>query len=153
MTRSRIQLSIESRLDQVCLLRTAVRAIAAELGFNESTCLEIQLGVAEAVNNVIEHAYQFRPDHRVAVDIDCGPCFFNVRITDDGAPLPLDALAKAFGEPSPFAEPGDDEQCDRGRGLWIIRQTMDTATFDRSDGQNHLRLSKKLPPGLTDATV
>jgi serine/threonine-protein kinase RsbW len=151
LSRSRIQLSIESRLDQVCLLRTAVRAIAAELGFDESSCLEIQLGVTEAVNNVIEHAYHGHPGCRVALDIDTGPDFLDLRITDDGAPLPLDYLTKCLGEPSPFPEPGDAEQSDRRRGLWIIRQIMDSVRFDRKDGKNHLYLSKKVPAGLSQS--
>jgi anti-sigma regulatory factor (Ser/Thr protein kinase) len=153
VSRSRIQLSIDSQLDQVCLLRTAVRAIAAELGFDESTCLEIQLGVTEAVNNIIEHAYHFHPERRVAVDIDGGPDSLDLRITDDGAPLPLDELAKAFREGSPFPELSDSEQSDRGRGLWIIRQTMDAVTFDRINGKNHLHLSRKLPARLSQSVV
>lgn len=148
MSGFRIQLSIESRLDQVLLLRTAVRAIAAELGFDESTCLEIQLGVTEAVNNVIEHAYNSSPDRRVAVDLETGPAFLELWITDDGLPLPLDSLQKCLVDPSPLPESGEGELNDRGRGLWIIRKTMDSVIFDRKDGQNQIHLSKKLPAGL-----
>ncbi len=145
MRKSRIQLSIESRLDQVSLLRSAVRAIAGELGFDESSCLEIQLGVTEAVNNVIEHAYKSYPDFRVALDIDTGPDFLELWITDDGAPLPVDYLTKSIGELALSPEPSDAEPSDRGRGLWIISRTMDSVTFDRNDGRNHLHLSKKMP--------
>lgn len=144
MNRSKIQLSIDSRLDQVALLRTAVRAIAEELGFDETTCLQIQLGISEAVNNIIEHAYKFRPDSRIALDIDSGPDTLEVQITDDGAPLPLEYLAHCLDQPLPFPEV-EAEQHDRGRGLWILRQTMDSVAFDRQGGSNHLHLSKKLP--------
>lgn len=145
---SRIQLSIESRLDQVLFLRTAVRAIAAELGFDESTCLEIQLGVTEAVNNVIEHAYNCSPDRRVAVDLETGSDLLEVWITDDGLPFPIDSLQKCLGDDPLSPESGVEELSDRGRGLWIIRQTMDSVMFDRKDGKNQLHLSKKLPAGL-----
>ncbi len=124
-----------------------MRAIAAEVGFDESSCLQVQLGITEAVNNVIEHAYKFYPDRRVAIDIDTGPDFLDLHITDDGAPLPVDYLTKCLGEPSRFREPADAENSERGRGLWIIRQTMDSVTFDRNDEKNHLYLRKKLPAG------
>jgi serine/threonine-protein kinase RsbW len=152
MNRSRIQLTIESRLDQVCLLRTAVRAIAAELGFDESTCLAIQLGFTEAVNNVIEHAYHSSPDRLVAVDVEGGPDFIELWITDDGTPLPLDALERCLSDTSAFPESGDAEQEDRGRGLWIIRQTMDLVAFERKDGKNRLHLSKRVPTRLCHST-
>lgn len=145
MLRFRIQLSIESRLDQVRLLRSAVGAIAEEVGFDESGCYEIQLGVTEAVNNIIEHAYELYPDRFIAVDIDTGPDGFDLNITDDGAPLPVEYLAQSRGDAPPFLDPGDSEQLDRGRGLWIICQIMDSVEFDRKNGKNHLHLRKKLP--------
>lgn len=124
-----------------------MRAIAAEAGFDESSCLEVQLGITEAVNNVIEHAYKFYPDRRVAIDVDTGPDFLDLHITDDGAPLPVDYLTKCLGEPLRFGEAGEAENSERGRGLWIICQTMDSVIFDRNGERNHLYLRKKLTAG------
>ncbi len=142
MSEAKIHFSIESRLDQVRLLRAAVRAIADELGCDESTCFQIQLGLTEAVNNVIEHAYHFQPDCRVNVDIETALGFIELQITDNGVPFPLECEAKLLDADAHFPDPLDGEHGERGRGLGIIHQTMDSVKFDRSEGKNHLLMRK-----------
>lgn len=142
MSEVKIHFSIESRLDRVRLLRAAVRAVAAELGCDESTCFQIQLGLTEAVNNVIEHAYHFHPDRRVNVNIEAAQGYIELRITDNGVPFPLECEAKSLDAAAHVPDPLDGEHHERGRGLWIIHQTMDSVKFDRIDGRNHLLLRK-----------
>ena len=55
-----IRLSIDSRLEQVRVLSGALRGIGQELSLSEEQLGQLELMMVEAVNNVIEHAYQMQ---------------------------------------------------------------------------------------------
>lgn len=138
MSTQRVQLSIESKLDHVSLIGVLVRALAAQLGYASLDSFQIELAVVEAVNNSIEHSYLGEPNKKIDVSLSMGEGNFVLTIADDGIPMPPQALAES-------EEPvSSDEFSEGGRGLDIIKQVMDSVTYERGS-RNSLHLIKRLP--------
>ncbi|MDS4070701.1 MAG: ATP-binding protein [Candidatus Competibacter sp.] len=152
-----LSLMIESRADCIELIGGAVRGVfdLAPLPAGDGTRLE--LAVTEAINNVVEHAYDNQPGHRILVECWLEPDRFSVLVCDEGKamePLIL-ATARDFQTPDP-ADP--DTWGNRGRGLAIIQACVDTVEYasDRDRGLNTLKMSKRLNQsvsGQTDANA
>lgn len=67
-------------------LRRDVVAYARQAGADPSVCDAVALAVAEALNNVVVHAYNDRPPGRVQLESYCdGEGHVIVRVIDEGA--------------------------------------------------------------------
>lgn len=137
------KISIASKLEQVWQIRVAIAAILQELDVADIDRLHVQLAVAEAVNNCIEHAFNRRSDGRVDVIVEIDENLLRIEITDDGQPLPIDELEHLLAKPIP--EPSEDMPLlSSGRGLQIMRSTVDSVVFARQGEKNRLVLRKLL---------
>lgn len=100
------------------------------------TCTEktgrCKLALTEAINNVIEHAYQENPEEIVDLKILLSDEEIVFHLTDTG----LTADPSVF-EGNTFALP-DDELATGGWGLYLIHEIMDDINYYSLDGQNHL---------------
>jgi anti-sigma regulatory factor (Ser/Thr protein kinase) len=67
----------------------------------------------------------------------------HIEIADDGAPLQLEEIEALLRRPVPDLI-ADLDPRPRGRGLQIIRDTMDSVVFLRQDDRNVVRLQKSL---------
>ena len=136
----KITLSIDSRLESVCLVGWAVRGICSYLSLPEDNVFCVELAVCEAVNNAIEHAYGNEPEHTIEVHIQLDAHQLRIQIMDSG---------QGF-DPSPHREIStvhrpDNCLCppDRGRGLAIISSVMDAWSLTRTHhGVNILTMTK-----------
>ena len=138
-----IRMSIASRLDQVWQVRVAIAAILREMQVADLDCLHVQLAVAEAINNIVEHGYGESGDGRIDIAAVTEQDKLRIEIMDDAPPLPLERLKHLLREPLP--EPSDTAPLlSSGRGLPIMRSTMDSVSFGRCGERNQLVLSKVL---------
>ncbi len=115
-TEERIERTIGADRMQIALLRADLRAwlVAHEV---ESGCRDaVLLACSEAVANAIEHGYRDDPFGMIDVVATVTTDAVEVRVTDRGT---------WRGAVSDVA---------RGRGLQLIRESMDQVLFDRSDG-------------------
>lgn len=139
-----ITLQIDSQVDHVFLIGLAINRICRAIPFDEVSAYEMELCIVEAVNNVIEHAYDNQPGHPVyiVVTVEADRICFEIR--DAGTPL----------DPIRLAAPvmGNDPSEDGGRGLAIIRTLMTEVSYVRRDGMNVLTLMKRLPSSAVHAT-
>jgi serine/threonine-protein kinase RsbW len=143
MANFELRISIASELEQVWQVRVAIGAILDEMDFVDLDCLHVELAVAEAINNCIEHAYLCKPGDPIEVYTCISAETVLVEIIDNGLPLPLtrieELLKKPIVEPTP-----DIPLLSNGRGLQIIRSTMDSVVFSRRNNRNVLTLRKTL---------
>ena len=149
-TDCQIEISIVSMLDCVWQVRVAIAAILREMNIADLDCLHVQLAVAEAINNCIEHGYGETGDGRIDIFAATDGDNLKVVIMDDAPPLPIPRLEELLRTPLP--EPTDAiPLLSSGRGIPIMRSTMDSVTFGRSGGRNQLTLCKTLRRICADA--
>ena len=82
--RLQIKFSVPSDPRYLCVVRGAIGALAAAIGWDESECRAIVLAVDEALANVIRHAYHDRKDG--LMELEC-------RETADGLEITLLTMA------------------------------------------------------------
>ena len=135
----RIQLSIESRLENVSLVGLAVGAYCRFLELDAENAYQIELSVVEAVNNAILHAYQGQPDNRVRVAITLYTDRIAFEVCDSGQSMDKSLLADAAHKPDAL-----DNLPETGRGLFLIRTVMDEISYETCHEINVLKMTRYL---------
>ena len=133
-----IRLSIDSRLEQVRVLSGALRGIGQELALSEDKLGQLELMMVEAVNNVIEHAYQLQEGHDVHVRVEYSPQEVNLIISDHGHAMPDELHTSPRTMPDPEGLP------EGGWGMGLIHALADSIRYIRDASGNHLHVSKQL---------
>ena len=87
----------------------------------------------EAFNNVAIHSYKGRPVGSLDIEIDVGVGEITLRIADHGPGY----------DPLDVKEPDLDELPESGMGLFIMREFMDSVSY-QAGAPNVLSMSKKL---------
>lgn len=131
-------LAIEADASQA----TAVlHAAIARLGLPDHKVNDVKIAVAEAINNVVEHAYSGLAPGFVRVKGTLYRDHLEFRIWDAGRPLP--GLRVPDGIPA-SVETGIEDLPEGGFGWFMIRKLTDRVRYDRRRGKNRLLLSFKL---------
>ena len=136
-----IELTLDSRLENLDLLGGAVGGIASALGFDESERFHLELCAVEAVTNSIRHAYHGTPGRPVRVQIEACADRVELRIADRGEPIP-EERRNAPPEVDPTAA---EMIVEGGRGLFLMHSLMDEVSFGLEDGWNFVALKKRRP--------
>ncbi len=101
----------------------------------------IDLAVDEACSNVIDHAYKDIDQGEIRISLDLTETGLRITIQDDGAPFDPDCVAE------PDLTSPLETRCERGLGVYLIREVMDEAAYDFSTpGVNQLTLVKNFTP-------
>jgi len=141
MRTGNITLTIESKLEEVFLVSSAVRSICKETPLSEMEVYQVETCVVEAVNNAILHAYDNMGGNRVAVAVALNDERLTVTVSDCGRTMQ--------GEPGGLPEldfQNVEELPENGWGWGIMRAWMDGVSYAAAGGQNVLRLVKVLRP-------
>lgn len=117
---------------QVCTLADRLR----QAGLGPDRAGEVEVALAEAVNNIVEHAYVGAPGP-VRLGCDLVGHSLYVRICDRGRPLP-DGRVPA-GLAANVAAPRADLP-EGGFGWFLIRAFASDIRYERGRGCNHLSL-------------
>jgi len=126
-----ITLTIESRPENVALLSAAVRGLCSDAAVSEITGMQIELALAEACNNVIEHAYDNEPGHLMTAVWKQDGDRLCIDLIDQGQTM---TALPAAEMPDVFEE--------HGRGWPIIRACMDEIHYRSAGADNILTLIK-----------
>ena len=109
--------------------------LGAKIGEDQTG--EICLVLAEALNNVVEHAYSYREDGDIDVSLDITAGRLCIRIVDFGP---------AFAPPKPKENVPDLDEFEAlpegGFGWGLIQMLTEEITLERIDHRNHLTLFK-----------
>lgn len=114
-----------------------IRAFLAGGGLSGDDCGTVEIVLAEALNNVAEHAYAMVGAGSMSVTIALGAKAATIDILDAGSPLPY--LRLPPGRP-PILKPPNDSLPETGFGWFLIRSLSSGLSYARRRGQNHLRL-------------
>ena len=138
-----IVLRIESRLDHVALLGEAAGAVFECVGFGEPLRAQLELCLVEAVSNSVRHAYRGEAGHQVTVRIAADQAGLEIRVFDDGLPVPHDRRTPR----EPEFDPNDLSSIpEGGRGIFLIHTLMDAVAYERDGTANVLVMKKARPP-------
>lgn len=136
--------SIESDFEEVSQLGQAIHKMVADAGMGEIDSARVELGVVEALNNVVEHAYQLQPNHKIKIIFEPSKNNVVIHIIDTGITMeqnlfPIDDNQKEVKELGRFQDVPDG-----GWGIALIKSIMDEVSYKSENGTNHLTLLKKM---------
>lgn len=138
----RITLIINSELENVGLVGRTVNKLCSDL-FQETEIWNIELGVVEAVTNVIKHSYSKKPNGMVKIMMQFEEETVQIVIQDSGEPLDKNRVDLTGGKVIDF-DPKDRKSLpEGGMGLFLINQSVDKINYLSENGVNTLTLLKK----------
>lgn len=124
--------------------RQGILSVMSELkglGLTDGRLDEVQIALAEAINNVIEHAYAGSTAGDVLVQCSLETDQLWVNIKDAGAPFPDNKLPE--GKPAVITEDINDLP-EGGFGWFLIRELTSDIQYARQSGRNELSLCFEL---------
>jgi len=119
-----------------CVLRD-MRSWLAGMGLDEDFCGTAEIALAEALNNVAEHAYPGDASGTAQVELRLTPEGCEFDLTDDGRPMP--GLSLPAGQLPPMGG-RREAQPEGGFGWFMIRTLSDRLTYTRKAGTNHVHM-------------
>lgn len=130
-----------ARYDHLRSISVFVMDAIKEAPFTDRQRYAIDLAVDEACSNVIDHAYGGSGQGEIRVQLNLDEKGLKITIQDDGTSF----------DPGCVAEPDLtsplETRCERGLGVFLIREVMDEARYDFSlPGVNQLTLVKYFNP-------
>jgi anti-sigma regulatory factor (Ser/Thr protein kinase) len=141
-----ITFEIESRLDQVRLIRAGLNGVLEHLRVTEPDIMSMELAVTEVVNNCVEHGYAGGQQDTVKVKVEVRGELVRVDVIDSAPAFPPEArhrLEKALADPNDL-DAADNEWPVRGRGLWIVKQIVDSIALKFEDHKNVMTVLKNV---------
>ncbi|SFO34941.1 serine/threonine-protein kinase RsbW [Roseovarius lutimaris] len=114
-----------------------VRSRLLAEGVSDETSGSVELAMAEALNNIVEHAYATGESRDIMLKVSIKPDRLCFLLCDGGAPLP--GLCLPQGKLPDPSGPRDDLP-EGGFGWFLIRDLAERVAYERRDGMNHLTL-------------
>lgn len=124
-------------VQEVPKLAAFVDEVCEWMGFDPMLTMQLNLAIEEAVVNVMDYAYPPGTKGEVDIDVKADADKLMFTISDNG--VAFDPTAKAEVDTTLSAE----ERQIGGLGIHLVRHIMDNVEYERKDGRNILRLSKK----------
>lgn len=133
-------LNIESKTEQLVVVRNFVSNAAVKLGFSDEEVGKIALAVDEACTNVIKHAYRYSRSKKIKVMVATTDDEFEIVIVDNGRHF----------DPKSIKTPDPKEYLIHpkrgGLGVYLMKSLMDKVEYNIQAGKsNQVRLVKHLP--------
>ncbi|MBN2564129.1 MAG: ATP-binding protein [Candidatus Eisenbacteria bacterium] len=117
---------LPSRLEVLDRVDGATLKYCRQAGFDDGLAGMVAMAAIEAVTNAVMHGNKRSPDKEVLLRYDWSPGRIEITVHDEGAGFDLTCVL----------DPTDPERClaSSGRGIYIMREIMDSVTFDMSAG-------------------
>ena len=129
-------LVLHNDIQQIPQLADFVETIAREKHLSQSLAMGINLALEEAVSNVILYAYPKETDGLVDVEAILRKDSLEFLIVDSG--VPFDPTAAPVIDTTLSLE----ERPIGGLGIHLVRELMDTVSYERKDDKNYLKMKK-----------
>lgn len=128
--------SIKSSFENVANLAEDVSVLCGnQPGVNSDLTDSVRLCVAEALNNIVEHAYEGVEGKPIFADVRFFKDKLAVLLIDEGKPMPDGQIPVGSGE---FDLDDFENLPEGGFGWMLIRSQMDRLDYERREGCNVL---------------
>lgn len=135
-----VRFSISSSFDNVAVLAEDVSNHCKSHSLGDPDTIDtLRICIAEALNNIVEHAYEGAEGRPIYADVRFTPQSYEIMLIDEGKPMPGGNVPS--GEVS-FDLDDVDALPEGGFGWMLIQTQMDAVNYERRDGCNVLRLEK-----------
>ena len=124
--------------------RQAARAFdtfSASQGIAGPSVQAVQVALDEVLSNTVRSGFTADRIGRIDVRFEMVDGVLDILVVDDG--VAFDPLARA----DPDTHASLEVRPVGGLGIYLVRQLMDSAEYERRDGQNRLRLRKRIIKG------
>jgi serine/threonine-protein kinase RsbW len=124
-----------AELDNLDQMMLHIRSEALKVGLSEKAIHKMELACEEALVNIISYAY---PKKKGQLWIFCQKKGhrFEIEIKDHGAPFNPIVV-----EVNPQLDKPVNERTIGGLGIFLLRKTIDEASYQRSENENILRMA------------
>ena len=133
------KLTLHNDITEVPTLGEFVEQVAEQLGYNMTDSMNMNLALEEAVVNVMNYAYPEGTIGDILIEAATTETQLVFTIKDSGTPF----------DPTQVKEPDTtlsiEDRPIGGLGIFLVKQLMDSVTYNYTDGFNILTLKKKLP--------
>lgn len=134
------ELVITSNRAELPAVLAFVRQAGLDAGLDEDAVFACELSTDEACTNIIEHAYEGRPEGRIEIACYVSADSFVIRLHDYGRPFDPDKV------PAPSLSSDLARRRPGGLGLHFMRSLMDEVVFEfDARAGNTLTMKKRLP--------
>ena len=131
-------ITLDNDVAQVTELNQFVQAVTEELQLDKALSRRIKLAVEEVVVNIMNYAYVADAKGQVNVAAMANEERLRFILTDSGRPFDPTAVSRADTTLTVEDRPIG------GLGILLVRNLMDSINYERIDGQNILRIEKKI---------
>ena len=133
------ELSLEAAVANISTVTDFVNAILEELDCPMKAQLQIDVAIDELFSNIARYAYApGTGPATVRVETEEDPRAVILTFIDRGTPF--DPLA---AEDPDITAPAEERSIG-GLGVFLVKKTMDDVRYERRDGQNILRIRKRI---------
>ncbi len=144
MKEKKISLTIESRLENVRLVSTAINNICAQIPLSSKEAHTVELCVTEAVVNSIKHAYLGATDQKVEIILYIDSENIEINIIDFGKSMNPELVKSNLPTGSVCRQDDLENLPISGRGLMIIQNHMDLVSYRIEKSRNTLTMKKNI---------
>lgn len=132
------KLVVESRTENLSIIRDFVYSAALAVGFNDEIIENITLAVDEACTNIIKHAYKSNPNGQIEIKLNSDSNNFFIQIIDFGKSFAPDII------PEPNMQDYFREKRVGGLGMYLMKKLMDEVKYTSIPGKYNQVLLTKL---------
>lgn len=137
-----MELIIHNKVSDLDIVREAIEELGAELGMDDMDIMRMNLVMEEAVSNVILYAYPRSEEQEIRINSslsegpEAGQKTLSFVIIDTG--MEFDPTRHGYADIDQSLE----ERRVGGLGIFLIKQYMNSVTYQRNDGRNILTMKK-----------
>lgn len=135
--------TIASTLEAVSEVGLEFSTIATT-NFGDEVAGLLDLGLVEAMTNVVRHGYQGASDGFLSISCFCFVDFFIIKLVDAGITIPAENLKQANGDVFDFDPLDIDAIPSGGMGLSLINLVFDNISYQSKNNENTMLLVKNL---------
>ena len=133
------ELTIEATLQNIPVVTDFVDAELEKISCNPKAQMQIDVAIDELFSNIARYAYNPETGPAtVRVEVEKDPDCVIITFIDNG--IPYDPLAKE----DPDITLSADKRPIGGLGIFMVKKTMDSVSYEYKDGKNIFTMTKNI---------